>query len=235
MRIYYDIETNPSREYVDRVLLELEKVDYQQEHFDYMQTLKEGGAARKREEEIHEKTNWDEKTDEILAEKIEERLATAALHWTTGQVVCATIRTMGQEFTWEGDDEKKILNMLAFELNNFWVPETSVLIGKHAEQFDRPFLIGRYMANDLGVPDMLRFPGNVTDVEHIWGKYNKHKPGKLGDIAVALGLEGKLAKGSNVRDMVENEQWAELAAYNQQDVRLCEQIFARYDKKWTGQ
>jgi len=166
----------------------------------------------------------------------EKAIDKAALNWWTGKVVCISAKSERGGETFYGHDEKWVLNQFAWWCNEHLDPSP---VAKNGEGFDRPFLIGRYMAHDLGVPRFLkswkfRAQGQPLDLDWIWGfGSNAAQVGKLSDMAFGLGLESKSADGSQVGEMVKNDEWHRLRDYCIDDRDIVFEIVKRYIKLFS--
>lgn len=110
-----------------------------------------------------------------------------------------------------------------------------ILIGKNFVDFDFPFLIGRALALGIGLPDCFK-DGRIRlfDIDWIWSRSKFcSQTGKLADYAFAFNLAPKLAHGSDVGEMVKNDEWERLADYCEHDARLVSQIWNRYHTAFT--
>jgi hypothetical protein len=170
-----------------------------------------------------------QKIAENIAEQRARALDKAALHWTTGKVVCicATAET-GAVFEYASHDEKAILGDFKDWCNDFQKENgPSCLVGKSNHIFDDGFLIGRYMFHRIGFPQQLVF--GTRDINNIFGYGNSHpQQAKLQDYALALCEAKKLANGMDVAGMVDAGKWDEIREYCKQDVKLTKEIWEIY-------
>lgn len=170
-------------------------------------------------------------------------LETAALHWWTSKIcsiawimidpidnaiVDSDVSSCGQEMACLED----FFNYLEDHRN-----EISGLIGKNSVYFDLPFLVGRCLANDCGVPDILRTNvSKLGDINQIFGVMSSQNAGitKLDNYAFGLGIDGKTSQGSNVAKMYDNGDWVGLAEYNMRDVEIVAEMFLRWNKPYRN-
>lgn len=141
------------------------------------------------------------KDPEKIAANIEEQkekdAMKAALYWWTARVVCiCCIDTKTQEkFIFMDVDEKKMLKEFFLFCRN----EHHFVAQNYS--FDIPFIIGRAMALDIGVPLNIRPYGwqNLNDVSFIFGRYSSDSQrSSLADYCFGLGLDPKLGEGTDV-------------------------------------
>lgn len=168
-----------------------------------------------------------EKIAANIAEKRAKDAEKAALHWWTGKVVCISVRTVdGKDSgTFSGLDEVQILR--AF----FDAVGSNHVIGKSGDYFDTPFLVGRALANDIGVPGFLRPHRPIQDVDHIFSFSSQcDQRSNLANYAFGMGIEGKNGHGSEVAALVEAGKWDELRAYCEQDVAIIAEMLRRWNK-----
>ncbi len=181
-------------------------------------------------------------------QKIEEAITTArhedaqkaALYWWTGQIVCISAQSLQEPhnpITLAGPDEKELIarffDHMAQEENR------PVLIGKHADHFDKPYLVGRAMAHDLGIPDFLRPYRPIDDIDHIFGfGARATQVGKLNDYAFGLGLESKSGHGTDVQgwfnlaELGDATMWQKIGGYCHDDVSITREVLRRYLKSY---
>lgn len=166
----------------------------------------------------------------------------AGLHWTTGKIVCLCAKLLDQIdgsirgcLTLSGEDERKILEGF---FNFLIINKVSKIGGKGNVDFDIPFIIGRALVHDIGLPLMLQ-SNTVDDVDKIfgWGKQASQRA-TLDRYAFALGIEGKTMHGSEVQGLVNNirlgiEKWSTLELYCNRDVEIPLDILRRYSKIFT--
>jgi len=189
--------------------------------------------------------DWRAEQKKKIAESIEaakmKAIDKAALYWWYGKIVsvslycCAT----GEHDTFYGPNEKSILVKVGHFFKSHAGTGTA-LCGKHSKTFDDPYMIGRYMAHDLGVPEILKRGNRIlghgapVDIEWIFGPHRHDLTPSLDKIAFGLGLDQKLAKGSEVAAMVREGRWQELKEYNEQDVVITAECLRRFLKDFSA-
>ncbi len=182
-------------------------------------------------------SNWKdmEKIERYILNAKAKDLDKTALHWTTGKIICicAIDPILQKGFTFSGDDERKILTQF------FSLLETGYgsLVGKNSDTFDIPYIVGRAMALDLGLPRTLQHA--VTDVDKIFGwSAATTQRANLNRYAFGLGIDTKTSHGSKVQSVYRNivqgrESWKVLEEYCMQDVKITAEILTRYYKPFT--
>ena len=169
-------------------------------------------------------------------------LEKAALHWwmskivsiawnfvhdETGELVTAGVKT--------SDNETEVIShFLNAAMNSAY--RVSRVIGKNSKNFDTPYLIGRLLALDLGVPSFLR--AKVTpmgDVDEMFGSLSAKNSQitSLENYAFGLGIKGKLATGSGVESMYKSGAFKDISAYNVQDVEIIGDMYRRWSRPYN--
>ena len=180
------------------------------------------------------------KIEAAIAEKRAKDIDQAALNWWTGAVVCIQASAGDEKFAGVDLDEKKLLLSFGEWLSKHY---DKVLVGKSSKTFDVPFLVGRYMAHDLGVPTNLRTVDRfrVTDIDQIFGhSITSGQVSTLSNYAFGLGIKGKSASGNHVADMVnqyllgDKTKLTELENYCRQDVAITEEVLRRFLKNFES-
>ena len=180
-----------------------------------------------------------DKIKAALKKKREDARRTHALHWFTGKVISvALVDVLGDEaeLCLSSHDEKELLTELAGRLNR-----PCKLVGKSSDMFDYGFLVGRYMANNLEVPGVLKRREKLFDIDKFfsWSAQSSQR-GSLQDYAFGLDMEGKTMKGSDVAELysqiivdemetgITSPLWQDLIEYNLQDARIVADLTRRY-------
>lgn len=147
-----------------------------------------------------------EKIAKNLADKKAKLRAQASLYWYIGRVVCicAYSTKTKQYLTWWDTDEKKLLYRFGRDISQSYSDHQ--IVAKNIE-FDRPFLIGRYIAWDLGVPSQIRLHSKDKSVDDI-DKYLSLRSSScqqittLENYAFGIGIPGKLYdSGFDIKDL----------------------------------
>lgn len=235
--IMIDIETVPSGRCRDYVGAQDVQPDQRYQSDQPPTTITNLKSDALREQRLEEwKRDKELKSEQDVAQKRQKLLENGGLKWWTGKVICISSSTpTGTLKTWCGDDEREILtgffDFLVTECNGYMVG------GKQSSDFDIPFLVGRAMALDLGVPDHLRTNYEIRDVNYIFGpSHMSGQRGKLDDYAFGLNIAGKLGHGSDVYGKYmlaitgDANQWNEIKRYCEQDVTISMEVAKRYSK-----
>lgn len=168
-------------------------------------------------------------------EKLRDKLA---LHWWTGRVVLICASVEDQTFSFIHEDEIKLLHMFGRFLKD---NQVSTLIGKSSAEFDIPFLVGRYIANDMGVPNLLQPYGNKTiqDIDQ-WFGHRSSQQSTLENYAWGMGIRGKTASYKKVAEWWEKflandaDSLNSLVTYCKQDVAIVSEFIKR-TRTWKDQ
>lgn len=186
-----------------------------------------------------------EKIEQNVREKRQKDMETAALYWWTGKVICICANVMGLDEkpkTFVGDDERELLSqffdwLLALQTRT----NDLTIIAKSGEYFDQPYLIGRALALDLGVPGPLRPSRPVKDIDHIFSFSTQcGQRSSLTNYAFGLSIPGKTAHGSDVAGMYcqiqmgDDTKWKVIADYCARDTDIATEILKRYLKPYVS-
>lgn len=195
-----------------------------------------------REARIQEwKENQQHKIRQNIAIKRQKDIDHAAINWWTGKVISiTTIDEKGGTRTYMGPDEKIVLSRFFYDLVSDYPHHH--LLGKSGEFFDIPFLVGRAMRHNLGLPRHLRRAREpLTDINRIFGQSDNHpQVTSLAHYCHGLKLPGKLAHGSDVKGWYaltktgEDDMWLKIAEYNIHDTMLVAMILERYEKEFKA-
>lgn len=175
--------------------------------------------------------------------KIKEK---AALHWWTGKVLCVGCKFYpnGGEAFFGGENEKDVLNGFFKVIDkplDFDLPLILNIIGKSSNDFDVPFLIGRAMANGIGIPEQLRqIPKDkpLTDIDQIFGR--SHASGQrtsLDNYAFGMGLPLKLEDSAWIPKAYIGQHvdfWEKLRKHCHADVDVTYAIIEAYEKEFQS-
>lgn len=188
--------------------------------------------------------NW--KDPEKIADYVQaarhEDVQKAALHWWTGQVVCVTVRPLNGKYptkTFVGADEKQLLTALFDFLADAGRTAQPCIIGKSSDVFDKPFIIGRALAHDMGILQCLRGWKPINDVDEIFGFGSRAgQRGSLNDYAHGLGLSGKTGHGSDVQGWWDSyilgdaSSLTKIASYCADDTDIVHELLKRWLKPY---
>jgi len=190
-----------------------------------------------------------EKVRLATIEKRDEARDKHGLNWWTGSVVSVALVDVyhsKDNKVFYGFDEGQVLVDLSKELNLFPMK----LFGKSSKGFDFPFLVGRYMANRIPVPRVLKERSALFDVDDFFGFSSGHNQrGKLQDYAHGMNMPGKLMNGSRVQSLYNQiidakmrgataeviELWSILTNYNIDDaLKVADMIRLYYGEPREG-
>ena len=110
------------------------------------------------------------------------------------------------------------------------------LIGKNSKNFDIPYLIGRLIALNLGVPDFLRARiSSMGDIDEIFGSQSARNSQitTLENYAFGLGMDGKLMKATKVESLYRSRDYTSIKKYNVDDVRILTEIYRRWKRRYV--
>jgi len=181
------------------------------------------------------------KIEAKLKEKKGEAAKKHGLSWWLGKVCSVAIIDLHSDSNcvMYGYDEKEVLQQLSDYINSGPVK----LIGKNSQTFDFPFLIGRYMANGLPIPGVLKKRGSCLDVENFFGYSSASgQRSKLCNYAHGLGIGEKTLHGSMVQELYstavmakmegkkkeEKATWKSITDYNLQDSQIVKEMALKY-------
>ena len=174
------------------------------------------------------------KIDKYVEDARRKLESKAALTWHTGKVfsfaVCG-VHDDNATFV-HGLNEEAVLNSLTELVGD------RTVYAKSGKLFDYPFLVGRYLANDIQVPSFLRDKNRMLDVDDFfsWSQSNNQRL-SLDAYAHGLGISSKAGDFSVVQKaydaLVTQSDEAEglieqLKAYNIQDVLIVRELVRRY-------
>lgn len=183
------------------------------------------------------------KIEKNLKEKRFKIESQAALHWWTGRVVCICSQPTSPTdiVTFFNKNEKDLL----IDFGMFLTIESKnhTLIAKNIE-FDRPFLIGRYIAHDLGIPDILRthhLDRTIDDVDKIFSfrRSQCSQITTLQNYAFGMMIEGKFADSSTMSNlfmawmMGDSNAITTIVKHCKRDVEITTELLRRSLKQFT--
>jgi len=125
-------------------------------------------------------------------------LSKSALSWWTARIVSIAIVNINDLTDVRycfNVNEKELLKDIAVQLS-----DVSHLYGKTSNTFDQPMLVGRFLANNLPVPTVLKQKNTDIDNYFGWSSQSSQR-GSLDAYLYGLDLEGKPMKGSMVPKM----------------------------------
>lgn len=181
-----------------------------------------------------------DKIEHYIANARAKQIEKHPLYWWTGKIICIVARKFKsdepQHVIFSGEDEKIILeHFTTFLVGD--VCNTVHLIGKSSNHFDIPFIIGRYLANDMPIPNALTLRGWNECIDDLLS-YSKHcdQRTSLKNYAFGLNIEGKSACAEQSLGWYRNilagenpkENWDKIIGYCMQDVNIVWEFARRY-------
>jgi hypothetical protein len=187
-----------------------------------------------------------EKIEKAILERRAKDMDDAALCWWTGRVTCASIIPLNgpsalvKASFYHASELELLLNL--FDYISAAEAATGgriIPVGKSSKIFDNPFLIGRAIAHDIGIPDALRGYATVRDVDDIFGFSSMStQRSKLADYAWGMAIDGKLGDGAGAAALWLDVQmglpgaWDRLVTYCERDTSITAEMLRRYLKQY---
>lgn len=211
-----------------------------------IETVSQGARAEEYSQNVEVKTGNIKDPEKIKA-KQDEALVKArsmlGLSWVTGKVFCVSLVNCdtGERKSFIGFNELEMLTALRIHLDKT-LSGMSHLYAKSGKDFDYPFLIGRYIANNARLPKIFKEKYSVLDIDDLltMNKQSSQRD-KLSAYAHGMEIDGKLMHGSKVQD----EYNRALLAKGDDQVQIlkdmvdyCEQdavIVAEFVKRYYGE
>jgi hypothetical protein len=208
-----------------------------------IETVSQGAVADRYTEHIEVKLG-NIKDPEKIKDKMNEAKAKArnshGLSWVTGKVWCVSVTNInsGESASFLDYTEEAVLNVLSGHLNKV-NSGMAMLWAKSGKHFDYPFLIGRYLANNLPVPAILRDSKKLKDIDDLLSfSQSCTQRDKLSAYAHALGIEGKSLSGGMVQGLYNKSLVStsedrdkiikEVTMYCEGDTRIVAEFVRRY-------
>ena len=169
-----------------------------------------------------------------IEEDLQKQYAKAALSWWLGKVVCITARSLDGNFSFiqVSTDEKKLLVDFAEFLktaDNKYMQ--TILVGKSSKEFDFPFLVGRYLAHNTGIPKVLMTKRQIVDVDEMFAQWGRNgQTTSLNNYAWGLNIVGKTDQnGAHLIDQwLDSKNYTDLTNYCDQDTKIVMEMLLRY-------
>ncbi len=175
------------------------------------------------------------KIEQSILQKRQDAYDKAGLRWWTGKVVAAALVSLTRKtipVAFAGDDEGELLTALFNAIAGY---KDHYVMGK-TKEFDVPFVVGRALALNIGVPNALFSRYSLADVHEIFGKNTAStQRGKLTEYAFGLGMtvpetfDSPTALIEQLR-MGREESAEELRRQASQEAKLVGEIISRYHK-----
>lgn len=172
------------------------------------------------------------KDKEKIKESLDKQYSQCGLSWWLGKVCGISASTIDHSSTFNGftTDEKTLLTEFAEYL--YAIDQQEIyLVGKNSKSFDFPFLVGRYMRHDLGVPKWLMKKYPINDVDEIFAHYSRNEQTtSLANYAWGLNIPGKMdgMDGSMVQGLYDAGDFEKIQKYCVKDREIVAEILKRY-------
>lgn len=163
-----------------------------------------------------------------IEEKREKGKAKAALDHRVNEIVMigCSFRGDKKHFVNVGD-QREMLQEFASYCSGKVIHETVAFNAN----FDKFGLVCKFAECDLPIPDFLRNP--IRDVMFYYcDRYNRDAWVSLDDLAFLFNMERKTLAIEEYFEAVENEDWATIIEYNEQDLEITETAYLKY---WRNQ
>ena len=165
-------------------------------------------------------------------------LEKAALYWWQSKVISIAwmhVHSESGELIAQGsscfDEEYKVIcDFYNAAIDSAY--RVSKVVGKNSKNFDIPYLIGRSLALNIGVPRFLRSKiSALGDIDEIFGSLSarNNQITSLANYAFGLGVEGKSGDGSVVETMYKAKRFDDIEAYNRGDVKILRHLYDRWN------
>jgi DNA polymerase elongation subunit (family B) len=174
-----------------------------------------------------------DKIDAYVQEQKDSDFQKAGLTWWTGKIICICLHKVSSKdkMIFFNTDEGLLLTAF-FKFLKDKCPK-GILIGKNADMFDKPYIIGRAMSLNMGLTSHFRSTYPINDVDKIFSSSKScGQIGKLSDYAYGLGLENKLFDGSQVYSLYQDNRHDDIKEYCMHDTNIVAEMIKRYYKEF---
>lgn len=156
-------------------------------------------------------------------------LDNSALYWWSGQVVCISLKPLiihADDITFHGKNEREILTKLDQWLQDN--PGIMDLVGM--SDFDRPYIIGRCLANKVRVPSIFKNKWHINgNVDRLFSPAGScGQTSNLSNYAFGIGMH-KTGSGSDVAELYDSGEWIDLIDYCENDTEIVREMLRRYN------
>lgn len=153
----------------------------------------------------------------------------AALYWWTGKIhtICVNALDTDEEVTFQ--DLASEQNVLTSFFTYLLGKKNYILIGKSSASFDRPYVVGRAISHDLGLPPQLREGRPISDIDQVFG-YKNEQQTTLNNYAFGMGIPMKTMSGCQVIKLYEEGEQRVIEEYCKHDVFITVELLRRYYK-----
>ena len=206
-----------------------------------IETVTQGKRAKELHDRTHITAAANIKDPERIKANIDKKRAALgskdALNWHLGKVLSYAWEDVqtGEQGFFTSMKESEVLTQFAIDTVKF------NLIGKESRDFDFPFLIGRYMANNMAIPAVLKDMRRLYDCNDFLS-YSRScsQRVKLDHYAHGLGIAPKTMTGSGVADLynrmitgseeIVSAAIETLKEYNIHDSHIVAEMTRRYNR-----
>jgi DNA polymerase elongation subunit (family B) len=141
------------------------------------------------------------------------------------KIVAIGLRTDGQDYIMQSDDEKQMLE----EFWRLWKEKKkpgNKIIGFNIKYFDIPFLVTRSLIHGVTiVPFNLK---EIVDIREKISAYRSgHTRGTLKEFATLTGIETTGLDGSHVAQLCEEKDYETLVTYLKNDLEITDKLYQR--------
>lgn len=155
----------------------------------------------------------------------------AALSWITGKVICIVADDILSNERYLLHHKDEVANLHAF-FDLIVRKHYKYVVGKYSEMFDRPFVIGRALFHNIGIPRI--WQRDIHDIDHIFSRSSQcSQITNLEDFSFGLGIPGKVFDSSKVPDLYKEGKMDEILLHCGQDVSITKELFTRYMKTYV--
>lgn len=163
---------------------------------------------------------WGKYEQNVIAFERERCLATFAAKWSDGEVFAKALPDYWSYKPGSYDDKGICADLWKL------LDDADVVVAHNGDQFDVRVINARFIVNGLGPPS----PYKTVDTKKVAKRAAFFNSNKLDDIGQLLGLGKKIKTdfdlwlgciGGNL------ESWAQMVAYNKQDVLLLESVYKK--------
>jgi hypothetical protein len=161
----------------------------------------------------------------------------SGLYWWTAKIICIGVTdvVMGTSKSFCFDDEKTVLQQFFAYINEITtttlIGTPVILVGKSSEEFDKPMIVGRALANEISIPNLFKAQHPIRDVDHMFSKSRScAQVSSLSNYAWGLGIGGKINSGSQVQAMYDAGEIERIKEYCLDDNRIVAEMIKRYNQ-----
>lgn len=221
--VFFDIETIPNDKALNYTLNKKQRT---------LEAFQRGEDLKSLDPENYYSPGNAKKPDLVernIQQKADAEAKKAALRWHIGRVISiAYIDKEGEENFFIGEDESVVIG-------NFFdsLPPLATLIGKNIVNFDIPFLKGRCIALDMGLPSILKDKQAAFDIDSVFSMSARcDQTVSLEGYALGLGIEGKPHDSSMIWKYWADGDVDTIRQQNLHDCRVVREMYQRFNKPY---